>query len=47
MTSIVTPRLRVDNCYKIYSYTGTFLKKINFDHTELYDARWFKMGIQP
>lgn len=47
MTSIVTPRLRVDNCYKIYSYTGTYLKKVNFDHTELYDSRWFNIGYNP
>lgn len=30
ITAIVTPRLRVDNCYKIYSYTGTQLKKIGY-----------------
>ena len=40
LTSIVTPRLRVDNCYKVFSYTGTQLHKVNFDHTELYGAYW-------
>ena len=46
MTSIVTPRLRVDNCYKIFAYTGTFLKKINFDQTELYSCNWFNIGFK-
>ncbi len=40
MTTIVTPRLRVDNCYKIFSYTGEELSKTNFDHTELYEVVW-------
>ena len=47
MTSIVTPRLRVDNCYKIFAYTGAFLKKINFDQTELYGCNWFNNGFNP
>lgn len=40
LTSIVTPRLRVDNCYKIFSYTGVELFKVNFDDTELYETSW-------
>ena len=40
ITAIVTPRLRVDNCYKIFSYTGVLLHKANYDHTELYEAVW-------
>lgn len=43
MTNIVTPRLRVDNCFKIFSYTGTLLNKVPFDHTELYETHWFNM----
>jgi len=42
ITAILTPRLRVDNCYKIYSYTGVLLHKMNFDDTELYEATWLK-----
>jgi len=42
VTSILTPRLRVDNCYKIFSYTGVQLYKGNFDHTELYECVWLK-----
>ncbi len=42
ITAIVTPRLRVDNCYKIFSYTGTLLHKANYDHTELYESVWLK-----
>lgn len=42
ITAILTPRLRVDNCYKVFSYTGVLLYKANFDHTELYEADWIK-----
>ena len=42
ITAIVTPRLRVDNCYKIFSYTGVLLHKVNYDDTELYEAIWLK-----
>lgn len=42
ITAILTPRLRVDNCYKIFSYTGVQLHKANFDDTELYEAVWLK-----
>jgi len=42
ITSIVTPRLRVDNCYKIFSYTGTLLHKANYEDTELYEAIFAK-----
>lgn len=40
ITAILTPRLRVDNCYKIFSYTGVLLHKSNYDHTELYETVW-------
>lgn len=40
ITGILTPRLRVDNCYKIFSYTGVLLHKANYDHTELYESVW-------
>ena len=40
LTAILTPRLRVDNCYKVFSYTGVLLHKANYDHTELYEAVW-------
>lgn len=43
LTGIVTPRLRVDNCYKIFSYTGTYLKKVGYEETELYGAQWLKL----
>ncbi len=42
ITAILTPRLRVDNCYKIFSYTGVLLHKANYDYTELYEAVWLK-----
>lgn len=42
LTAILTPRLRVDNCYKVFSYTGVLLHKANYDHTELYEAVWVK-----
>lgn len=42
ITAILTPRLRVDNCYKIFSYTGVLLHKTNYDHTELYEAIWLR-----
>ena len=42
ITAILTPRLRVDNCYKIFSYTGVLLHKGNYDHTELYEAIWLR-----
>jgi hypothetical protein len=40
LTAIITPRLRVDNCYKIFSYTGTLLHTFDLKHTELYEAVW-------
>jgi translation initiation factor 2A len=45
LTAILTPRLRVDNCYKVYSYTGVLLHKTNYDHTELYEAVWLKNSL--
>jgi uncharacterized protein with WD repeat len=42
MTAIVTPRLRMDNCYKVYSYTGTQLSKMGYEQTELYGVYWLK-----
>ena len=42
ITSIITPRLRVDNCYKIFSYTGAQIHKVNYDDTELYEAIFAK-----
>ena len=33
MTNIVTPRLRVDNCFKIFAYTGKLLSKTDFSFT--------------
>lgn len=40
ITAILTPRLRVDNCFKVFSYTGVLLHKMDFKHTELYEAVW-------
>lgn len=45
ITAILTPRLRVDNCYKIFSYTGIQIHKTNYDHTELYDAVWVSSNV--
>lgn len=42
ITAILTPRLRVDNCYKVFSYTGVLLHKGPFEDTELYNAEWIK-----
>ncbi len=42
LTAIVTPRLRVDNCYKVYAYTGTQLNRVGYDDTELYGVYWLK-----
>jgi len=36
--------LRVDNCYKVFSYTGVLLHKVNYDHTYLYEAVWLKVN---
>lgn len=33
LTAIVTPRLRVDNCFKVFSYTGTQLNRVGYDET--------------
>ena len=40
MTAILTPRLRVDNCYKIYKYDGFLMSKWDFSSSELYDVKW-------
>ena len=54
MAAIITPRLRVDNCYKIFAYTGTLLKTQDFSNTELYEVQWqnsvneeYKLGRGP
>lgn len=43
ITGIVTPRLRVDNCYKVFGYTGTQLKKVGYEETELYGVYWLRI----
>jgi translation initiation factor 2A len=45
VTAILTPRLRVDNCYKIFSYTGVLLHKANYEHTELYETVWLNNNL--
>jgi hypothetical protein len=42
MTGVLTPRLRVDNCFKIFSYFGAPLGKFDFSDSELYDAQWIR-----
>lgn len=39
-TSIVNPRLRVDNGYKIFKYTGELLGGMDLKTTELYEVLW-------
>lgn len=40
LTAIVTPRLRVDNCFKLFAYTGALLKTFDMAFTELYEVQW-------
>jgi len=40
MTGVLNPRLRVDNCYKVFKYTGKLLNTVDFSHTELYEVLW-------
>lgn len=42
MTAVVTPRLRVDNNFKVFKYDGSLLNRSHFNATELYDVIWFK-----
>lgn len=46
MTGVVTPRLRVDNNFKIFKYDGTLLHKSNFNDTELYEVLWYNDNNQ-
>ncbi|KRW99645.1 hypothetical protein PPERSA_03446 [Pseudocohnilembus persalinus] len=43
MTQVITPRLRVDNNFKIFKYDGTLLHKANFNDTELYEVQWINL----
>ena len=40
MTAVLTPRLRVDNHMKIFSYDGQLLMKRDYQSTELYEVQW-------
>jgi translation initiation factor 2A len=40
LTGVLNPRLRVDNCYKVFKYTGEQLNSVDFSHTELYEVMW-------
>ena len=40
LTAVVTPRLRVDNDYKVFSYSGASLKAFDMSWTELYEVIW-------
>lgn len=40
LTGVLNPRLRVDNGYKIFKYTGELLNSVDFSKTELYEVIW-------
>ncbi|EGR33544.1 hypothetical protein IMG5_049810 [Ichthyophthirius multifiliis] len=40
LTAVVTPRLRVDNNFKVFGFNGDLVNFGNFTHTELYDVQW-------
>jgi translation initiation factor 2A len=40
LTGVLNPRLRVDNCYKVFKYNGELLTTVDFTVTELYEVVW-------
>jgi len=40
LTGVLNPRLRVDNCYKVFKYTGELMNNVDFSTTELYEVIW-------
>mmetsp|Transcript_8345 Transcript_8345/g.722 ORF Transcript_8345/g.722 Transcript_8345/m.722 type:complete len:122 (+) Transcript_8345:551-916(+) len=40
ITSVVTPKLRVENNFKIFKYDGTLIHKSDFNNTDLYEITW-------
>jgi len=40
----VTPKLRVDNNFRIFMYNGDLINTYKFDDTELYEIKWYKKG---
>jgi len=41
---IVTPKLRVDNGYKVYNHTGSAISSVSFKDSELYNVNWIPGG---
>ena len=37
---MLTPRLRVDNNFKLFKWNGELVNTCNFSHTELYEVNW-------
>ncbi|KAL4471958.1 hypothetical protein ABPG72_018460 [Tetrahymena utriculariae] len=42
LTGVLTPRLRVDNNFKLFKWNGELINTCNFSHTELYEVVWKK-----
>lgn len=40
LTGVLNPRLRVDNAYKVFKYTGEILNSVDYSDTELYEVLW-------
>jgi len=40
LTGVLNPRLRVDNAYKVFKYTGELLNSVDYSDTELYEVLW-------
>jgi len=40
LTGVLNPRLRVDNGYKVFKYTGELLNSVDYSSTELYEVIW-------
>jgi translation initiation factor 2A len=44
LTATVNPKLRVQNRYQVWSYTGVLLATTNHFDSELYDLEWLQVG---
>lgn len=42
MTAVLTPRLKVDNNFKVFKYNGQLIHSCGFETTELYEVIWIK-----
>eukprot|EP00825_Cyclidium_porcatum_P031338 TRINITY_DN3318_c0_g1_i3.p1 TRINITY_DN3318_c0_g1~~TRINITY_DN3318_c0_g1_i3.p1 ORF type:complete len:477 (+),score=95.46 TRINITY_DN3318_c0_g1_i3:77-1507(+) len=44
ITAVLTPRLKVDNNFKVFKYNGQQIHSCNFNKTELYEVNWYSRG---